>query len=385
MQLLVLLAVAACSEGCGRLGVPQGWSAATIEGDTLYIGTMEGDVRALDVATGATKCTYVLESEDDNKRAIYGKPAVAGDRLYIGGYDGMMYALPLECETAWDNGDEDWKQSVGDARPPEPIVGSPVFVPESELVLIGSSDGNLYALDGEEGFELWRFPTGDKIWGTPTMQDGVAYFGSLDHSVYAVTVDRESAQLLWRFPVNGGVSAAPVVADGRVYVGAFDSIFYAVDAQSGEEVWRFDGSRKWFWGAAVATEDTVYVAALDGILYALDAADGEPRWQLNTEEPIIGSPVIVGEWIVIGPLDGRVRAVKTSDPETEKQCNIRKTLRSSLTASQDGVVYFGATDHSVRALRVLGHSRKPDGSFDEEWVHFSNQDPPLSVGRIPDC
>ena len=346
---------------------------------------MEGDVRALDVSTGDTKCTYILESEDADRRAIYGKPAVAGDRLFIGAYDGMMYALPMGCEGSWEDGDEDWKQSVGDSRPPEPIVGSPVLVPENDLVLIGSSDGNLYALDEEEGFELWRFPTGNKIWSTPTIQNGVAFFGSLDHSVYAVTVSRESGKLLWRFPVGGGVSATPVVADGRVYIGAFDSVFYAIDAQSGEEVWRFNGSRKWFWGAAVTNEGTVYVPSLDGTLYALDAADGKLRWQLNTDEPIIGSPVIIGEWIIIGPSDGRIRAVKTTDPETEKQCNIRETLRSSLTASQDGVVYFGATDHSVRAIRVLEHSRKPNGSFDEEWVHFSNQDPPLSVGRIPDC
>ena len=51
---------------------------------------------------------------------------------------------------------------------------------------MGSSDGKLYAFDAVEGSVEWTFDTDGKIWSTPGVLDGVAYFGSLDHHVYAV-------------------------------------------------------------------------------------------------------------------------------------------------------------------------------------------------------
>jgi outer membrane protein assembly factor BamB len=369
-QLAVLLALAACA----RLGVPEGSSQGVVVDDTLYIGTMDGDLRALDIGTGETVWSFELRGEEPANRAIYGSPAVAGDALYIGGYDGILYALPLDGGDGGDQVREIWDVIVGGG---EPIVGSPVIA--DGLVLVGSSDGSLYAFDTSDGSFRWSFPTGNKIWSTPAVADGVAYFGSLGHKVYAVSV--EDGIEVWPSPfeAQGAITATPLIVNGRVYVGAFDSVFYAIDAGTGREVRRFEGASKWFWGGAVAAGDTVYAPSLDGNLYALDIDTLELRWTLETGGPLVGSPVVVFDRIAVPSLDGWVRIVGLGEGLGEQKCNVGAKLRASLTVHQD-VIYLAAGDHSIRALRV-----KSNGNPDEEWVHRTDEDVTVPLDWVRSC
>ena len=349
---------------CTRIGTPEGWSGAVLSGETLFIGTLEGELRALDASTGEPMWRFRLGPEQDGA-AIYGMPALVDQTIYVGGYDGRLYAFNLEGEVVWS-------EIVGEA---EPIVGGPVLT--GDTLLVGSSDGRLYAFDAAEGTKLWSFPTGNKVWSAPAVANGVAYFGSLDHSLYAVEVEKGTQ--VWHFPAEGAITATPVVADGRVYFGAFDSVFYAVDADSGNEVWRFDGASSWFWGGAILASDTILAPSLDGNLYALDASSGNLLWTLKTDEPIVGSPAIVDGRVAVASMDGRVRVVRLSDGLGEERCDIGVRIRAPLTAN-DGTVYLSAGDHSVRALTI-----KTDGNPDEEWVHFTDREDPVPQDHVPAC
>ena len=227
----------------------------------------------------------------------------------------------------------------------------------------------------------WRFPTGDKVWSTAAVADGVAYFGSMDKYVYAVNLEDGTEK--WRFKTKGAVAASPLVARELVYVGSFDSVFYAIDAETGEMAWRFDGADNWYWGGAIADEDTIYAPSLDGSLYALDMDTGSVRWTLETEKAIVGSPAIVLDMIAVASSDGRVRLVRRSDGTDLDGCNIGEKIRTSLAervVGRNGFIYFAARDKSIRSLRI-----KPSGNPDEEWVHFTNEDDPLPRGLAPAC
>ena len=252
------------------------------------------------------------------------------------------------------------------------------------VVLVGSSDGYLYAFGAAKIVEErvltdweWRFLTGNKVWSTPAAEDGVVYFGSLDHKVYAVSLADGSK--MWEFPTGGAIAAAPVVAKGKVYIGAFDGVFYAIDAATGEEVWRFEGAGNWYWGGAVAAGDTIYAPSLDGSVYALSMDSGAPRWILETEGLIVGSPVVVFDMIVVPSTDGKIRLARLKDGTSLDACNIGEEVRTPLV-ERDGFVYFAALDGSIRALRI-----KATGNPDEEWVHFTDQDDPLPRDRAPSC
>ena len=364
LKVLALLLVMSALVACARIGNPQGGSGGTISGDTLYIATRDGELLALDRATGTKLWGFALQAEES---AIYGAPAVSGETVYIGGYDGILYALSTEVDEVGGPRERD-SVFVGDA-----IIGSPVVV--DGVVLVGSSDGNLYAFDIEEepNFGLTRrdgfpFQTGNMVWSTPVVADGVVYFGSMDHGVYAVNLKDGSQK--WRFPANGGVVASPVVENGRVYIGSLDQTFYAINAESGEAVWRFDGASNWYWSQAIVTGDTVYAPSLDGNLYALDKDTGKPRpdWIVETDGAITGTPVIVGDFIAVPSLDGILRLVNLRDESDGFICNVEEEIRSSLVA-QDGSIYFRAKDRSIRALNVARR-----GNPDEDWMFETRED-----------
>jgi outer membrane protein assembly factor BamB len=58
------------------------------------------------------------------------------------------------------------------------VIGSHVYV--------GSTDGNLYALDRSSGVVSWTYFVGDRVWTSPAAFDDAVYFGSHDGFIYAL-------------------------------------------------------------------------------------------------------------------------------------------------------------------------------------------------------
>jgi outer membrane protein assembly factor BamB len=75
------------------------------------------------------------------------------------------------------------------------------------------------------GMPIWNFTTGGYVTSGPAVSNGVVYFGSYDHKVYAL--DALMGALKWSFTTGNVVASSPVVADGNVYIGSFDNKTYA--------------------------------------------------------------------------------------------------------------------------------------------------------------
>ena len=85
----------------------------------------------------------------------------------------------------------------------------------------------------------WTFKTDGPIIGSPAIANGVIYIGSTDGNVYAL--DQETGKQKWKFKTFASrqVTSSPTIANGLVYFGGFDGILYAVDAQTGALKWNF--------------------------------------------------------------------------------------------------------------------------------------------------
>ena len=88
--------------------------------------------------------------------------------------------------------------------------------PERGVCYVGSHDGNLYALDAENGRELWRFSTGGRIVGCPTTTGDRVVVGSKDRTCYAV--DATDGTRVWGVEFDGWVTSTPVVTDRGIYL-----------------------------------------------------------------------------------------------------------------------------------------------------------------------
>ncbi len=81
---------------------------------------------------------------------VQSSPAVVGRTVYFGSGDGSVYAVDIQT------GEALWR-----FRTDGEVFSSPAVV--DGLVLVGSEDNKLYALDAATGEERWSFETGDMI------------------------------------------------------------------------------------------------------------------------------------------------------------------------------------------------------------------------------
>lgn len=359
--LLGVLVFSSCTAGGS---VPRGWSSGTIADGTLFIGSMEGKVVALKASDGSRIWEASLETQGSTTGGfgcasapimvpIYGSPAVAGDLVYVGGYDGIVYAFSS------NNGALRWVYPRRDHL--DPIVGEPVVA--QNRVYFGSSGGKIYALDAETGNLVWEFKTGGKIWSTPAIDGSTLFIGSFDKKLYAI--DTTTGKEKWEkpFETEGAIVSTPLVYNNKVYIGSFDQHFYAVDATDGQQIWKFpsdngtkDKPENWFWARPVIYDNTIYAPNLDGKVYVLNAeTGGEVVDAIDLGGLISSSPVVTGTLLIVATEDGAVYAFDTNTKQEKWKNDAleieKQKIYASLTTEQ-GVVYVHTSKGELHALNV---------------------------------
>lgn len=317
--------------GCAPAGttVPRGWSGGVIAGGTLYIGSMDGKLVALNITDGRrVRDDVPLETATV---AIYGSPAVAGDLIYLGGYNGKFYAFaPGKLRWVYPR-DHTFVDSAGKIAP---VVGGAVVA--QGKVFFGVANGIVYALDATTGDHVWEFPTEGKIWSTPEVLGDTLFIGSLDKKLYAL--DTATGVKKWVFDTQGAITAPPLVHDNTVYIGSFDRNLYALDAATGREKWRFSEAKNWFWAKPMMKDNTIYAGNLDGKVYVLDTGSGNRLAEIDLGGPVNSSPVLVGNLIIAANEKGVVYSLNTETKEKRQLRDLAEKVDAPLAA--DGEVVY---------------------------------------------
>jgi outer membrane protein assembly factor BamB len=336
-------------------------SSPTVLGDWLYVGSSDGHLYAIDRATGSPRWTANVASP------VNSSPAVAAGLVILGSRDGTFHARDAR------SGQERWRFETGELLPWEwgfegwdAYTSSPVVV--DSVVLFGSGDGFLYALELASGREIWRFGTGGRIRSSPAVEGGVVFVGSADGRVYAV--DLATGQERWRYEPHGvslvsadfgfdrkSIISSPAVVDGTVYVGSRDGYMYAIDQATGEFKWRADHRVSWAMSSPAVVGDVLYSGTSDGnFVHALDVTSGNELWRFIAAGYTWSSPAVTDDGVYIGDAGGNLWALDRETGEVRWSYRTRGAVVSS-PAVADGMVYFECDDGTVYALH--GDGRYP--------------------------
>jgi outer membrane protein assembly factor BamB len=145
------------------------------------------------------------------------------------------------------------------------------------------------------------------------------YAASINGNV--VALDPENGKQVWRNKLDIGLSSGPGVGEGLVVVVATDGFVIALSAEDGTERWRAYVS-----GESLATplvyDEWVVVQTVDNKLTALSIFDGTERWSLEQSTPALTmrgstSPQAVGQNVVTGFDNGRVMAINLESGDIE--------------------------------------------------------------------
>jgi outer membrane protein assembly factor BamB len=376
-------------------------SSPVWDNKVLYFGGDDGNIYAVDSETGRQIW----------KRTTGGPapctPAVANGIVYATSYDGKFYALDAKTgsikwkfategerrfEAKGIHGLQPKNQTIPDQF--DCFLSSPVVVQGG--VYFGSGDGHLYALDAVSGELKWKFKTGDVIHASPAYADGTLFVGSWDSYFYAV--DAATGKEKWKFHGGEdptihnqvGFQSSAAVVDGVVYVGCRDAHLYALDAATGKEKWKIFNDLSWVIVSPAVVDGKVVFATSDSSLFRVaEAATGKELLKKEDKAYMFSSPVVAGDVVLIGVLNGTLQArdLKTGEPLWDYQTETSKQNKGwILTADRkfndpmfftsswreapivgidrqqqiggifstplvmSGVVYFGSTDGSLYAI-----------------------------------
>lgn len=296
-------------------------------GDDVVVAGDTGTVRRL-TSDGEEVWTADVEP---TTRGIHGTPAVANGTVYVGAYDGALYAFDAA------NGERRWRTPLGDA-----IGSSPVYYDGICYIAVEYDDpsGSVAAVDAANGVVRW-------IDGRPTdhphstvaldRRTGRLAVGANDGVLYAWTFP--GMEPAWRFETGGAIKGPVAVHDGLAVFGSWDARVYAVDLVDGTEAWSFRAGADVMTGPAVDPGGTVYVGSHDGNLYALDGADGRERWRFETGGYLIGSVTATREHVLVGSYDTRMYAVDAATGREAWHADGYGHATSAALVTDDAVYY----------------------------------------------
>jgi outer membrane protein assembly factor BamB len=356
-------------------------SSPAVANGVVYIGSGDGYLYALDLATGTRRWRY------DAGSAVASSPAVGAGLVFAAARDGSIFAVDAATGT------RRWRLTTGpDLALPwghesgDHFVSSPAYV--AGTIVVGSGDGAVYAVDAATGRRKWRAETEGRVRSSPAVVDGRVYVGSYDGRVYCF--DLASGARRWRYDTEGttlrsgnfgfdrrSIQSSPAVADGVVYVGARDGFLYAIGAADGALRWRVDHKVSWIITSPAVSGKTIYAGSSDGhFVQALDSLGAE-RWRIPSEVPVWSSPAVAGALVYFGDGAGRVHAVDRATGTEKWMFRTGSSVFSSPVVAGNLVV-VGSTDGGVYALRA------GDGPAVQRAVFFDSTYLPASTVRQPD-
>jgi outer membrane protein assembly factor BamB len=336
-------------------------SSPAVADNAVYFSSDDGFVYALDAQSGALRWRFETGGErrfqapgihgikpsdqmmSDPFDMFVSSPAITGDTVYIGSGDHNVYALNAK------SGAVRWKFTTGNVVHATPALAG-------GIVFIGSWDRNFYALDAATGKVRWTYPTGDdrKIYnqvgieGSASVAAGIVYFGCRDSHLYALDV--RDGTLRWKHDEHGSwVIASPAIYGGAVYFTTSDEhVFFALNAVSGAALFH-DAYSTFAYSSPSIAGGVAYYGTFDGLLYAVDARNGNVLATFQTDGARRNRAAHLDKR---GDLD--LNTFYASDTLDGINAGIAKifTLGSIVGAPAiaDGVLYAGSTDGTLYAI-----------------------------------
>ncbi len=134
--------------------------------------------------------------------------------------------------------------------------------------------------------ERWAFPVPNICTSSPAVDSrNVVYFGAFDGNVYAL--NGSSGKQVWSRQTGGLIYASPAISnDGVLYIIAADAVLRALNTADGSVLWEFFTGMPSFSSAALGPDPEqpgkylIYVGTGNGRVLALDP-DGNRRWSFD--------------------------------------------------------------------------------------------------------
>ena len=282
----------------------------TYKDGILVLGTNNGELINIDSMTGEILWTTTVSSE------ILAPVAIKDDQIFVRSVDGNLTAfLSNNGSLMWTANHRVPRLSLRGTTSPE------VF---ANAVLSGFDDGKVSAYDLVDGSLLWETmltPPGGRteiekindIDAPMTIVGNELYVGSYQGALAALAL--ESGDIIWL--TEASIYAGMAVDEDAVFVSESDGSVMALSRFTGREIWKKDNLLNRYPSAPVIIGDSIIVGDLEGYLHWLDKESGETQQRISIGKDKISSvPLVMEDTVIVQTDGGNLVSVKTFIPSS---------------------------------------------------------------------
>ncbi len=293
-----------------------GNGAPIIVNKTLIIGTLQGELHAIDVETGK-RISY-----NKNFSPISSSPVAYRKNIIVGLESGNENLISFNT----DRGDVQWSKNIGG------VVSSPFT--SDDLLFVGGMDGTFYCFKAQYGESIWKFDAKAPIYASACALDDLVFCANSEGNIYGL--NKKNGELQWKFTTGNALFAGLTAQNGKLIAASRDSNVYILNAVSGAL------ERKIFVGNKIMSTPSVcngilYIPSLDGSLSAYSLSDGILRWKFQSKSAINTTPVISSNAVIIASLDKNVYALSLEDGSVLWKYGLESRIKTTPLVWQNSI------------------------------------------------
>ncbi len=240
-----------------------------------------------------------------------------GKRLFVLGGDGVIYCFDRF------SGDLIWEKRVGGKMISAPALEAR---PDGDVLWIANSYGWIGAYDASSGKELYRRKMNGALVSTPAIADnGTIYFSG--QNGYAYSLSRKIGNRATAVTLSEMVNPAEPLEQKPVS----DTFALAESILQSPS-----------WSSPAVKNDFAIFVDNSGNVYCFDSPHlTKPLWKVQLDGALVASPIIVGDFVVVGLLTGKLYVLRLTTGEIVSSRLLDSPIKYS--AISDGDRIFVAT------------------------------------------
>lgn len=244
-------------------------SSPTIDETGIYIGSDTGWFWKMDHDGNILWSFYVPGSQN----GIHGSAAVDDKKVYIGAYNGFLYALDKT------DGSVVWANPVANFIGASPLLAGGALYISAET---GQPDGLVAKLDCNTGKTQWVSPwLGGHSHSSPTFDESndIIFAGANSGRFFALSA--ETGEILWQKQLAGPVKGTAMINGEAVYIGSWDKNYHSYNTKTGENNWTtYMGGRIQTSLSLVPDSNIGVTNTKVGEIVGIDLSNGNIIWRL---------------------------------------------------------------------------------------------------------
>jgi len=267
-------------------------ASPSVKGDRIYLGDLDGKFYCVNAADGKVEWTFEAEGEIQASANFHGNNIIFGSHdssLYCLGPDGKKVwdikvdgpinaAAAVVGDRTFATGCSDGILHVIDAKNGKELgtidLGGQAVATAAvvdDRVYLSMVSNQVVAADLKTMKKVWAFEAPKRqmpFYSSAAAANGLVVAGSQDKKVYAINA--KTGTEVWNFVTDGQVDASPVIVGDRVYIGCLsnDGNFYVLDLRTGKKIQEMNLDSA-VTGSVGVGPDCLLVGTDKGTLYCL--------------------------------------------------------------------------------------------------------------------